>query len=501
MIVSAQGTTSKPGNHGILLAFQQDAPLKSHPWFKALPANVQQTALAFGKAKEFHGKKNETKIIPFGTSARRLILLGLGTKAEWNQRKAALAARQIVTIAKQHNVRDVAVRLEDFAYAGTNPEALAQLVAENAYLADYSFTRYRKAPVGGWPKLGSIVLFASAPVLAGVKRGVRTGTIIGQATNNVRELSNTPGSDMTPTILANAAVESGKKYGFSVKVLKKDVLEREGMGGILGVAKGSHHNPTFSVLEYAASGHTKDVPIVFIGKGVTFDSGGLNVKPDSAMYEMHMDMSGAAAVIGALSAIAQLKLPIRVIGLLPAAENMSGGDAYRPGDQLRTMSGKTIEVMHTDAEGRVILADALTYAEQFKPSTVVDVATLTGAAMVALGQRAAAILSPNESLSKELHELAEQSGDLAWPLPLWSEYEADVEGTFGDVANSSKVRYGGAITGAAFLWQFAKKFKRWAHLDIAPTMTTIDGQYLAKGSAGAGTRLLIAYAQHHAHRL
>jgi leucyl aminopeptidase len=491
-------TSPRPATRGIVLALFQDLLPSKHPWFPALPAGVRQTILAFHKSKEFIGKSGEVHIIPFSSPIRRVALLGLGYSKDWNRRKATLTSRQVVAVAKQHKITDVALRLADLQFQDVQAEDLAQLVAENAQLADYSFTRYRKVPKGGWPKLASCVLHVRPSEKFAASKGLHIGTIIGMANNAVRDLANTPGSDMTPTLLASAALAEGKKFGYSVTVMKKEAIEKAGMGGLIGVSRGSHHAPTFTILEYAAPGHVKDKPIVFVGKGITFDSGGLNVKPDMSMYEMHMDMSGAAAVIGAMSAITQLKLPVRVIGLLPAAENMSAGDAYRPGDQLRTLSGKTIEVMHTDAEGRIILADALTYAERYKPTTVIDVATLTGAAMVALGQRAAAILSPNEEFSQQLHKLAEESGDLAWPLPLWEEYEEDIKGTFGDVANSSKVRYGGAITGAAFLWQFAKKFKRWAHVDIAPTMTTIDGQFLAKGSAGAGVRLLVAYARAHA---
>lgn len=491
-------TSPRPATRGIVLALFQDAAPTKHPWFASLPTGAKQTILAFTKAKEFEGKPGEVQVIPFGSPVRRVVLLGLGAQPDWNRRKATLVSRQVVVVAKQHKIADVALRLDDLQLPNVGVESLSQLVAENAQLADYNFIQYRKTPKGGWPKLTSFVLHVRPADRTAAAKGVRIGNIIGTAMNAARDLANTPGSDMTPTLLANAAVAEGKKAGFSVTVMKKEAIEREGMGGLLGVSHGSPHPPTFTIMEYAAPGHAKDKPVVFVGKGVTFDSGGLNVKPDTSMYEMHMDMSGAAAVIASLRVIALLKLPLHVIGLIPAAENMSAGDAYRPGDQLRTLSGKTIEVMHTDAEGRVILADALTYAERYKPEAVIDVATLTGAAMVALGQRAAAILSPNEAFSQQLHTLAEDSGDLAWPLPLWSEYEDDIKGTFGDVANSSKVRYGGAITGAAFLWQFAKKFSRWAHLDIAPTMTTIDGQFLAKGSAGAGVRLLVAYVRAYA---
>ncbi|MEK7632055.1 MAG: leucyl aminopeptidase [Patescibacteria group bacterium] len=497
MTITVRAATA-PSARAIFLLMAQGADLKQHPWFKRLPAAVQQTALALVRAREFTGKTDEVRVIPFGSAARTLVLLGLGERKNFTHRQAMLVARKIIVVAKQHKLLDVALTFADVQVSGWSAEQLGQLLAENFQLAHYDYTRYRTVPKGGWPQVKNVQMLCSANALRDVQRGVRAGTIIGQATNAARDLGNTPGSDMTPTLLANAAVTAGKRMGFTVTILKKDALEKIGMGGVLGVARGSEHPPTFSILEYAAPGHEKDTPIVYIGKGVTFDSGGLNVKPDTGMYEMHMDMSGGAAVISALSAIALLQLPVRVIGLIPAVENMAAGDAYRPGDQLRSLSGKTIEVMHTDAEGRVILADALTYAERFKPSAVIDVATLTGAAIGALGQRASALLSPDENFSRELQELSEQSGDFGWPLPLWPEYEADVQGTFGDVANSAKTRWGGAITAAAFLWQFAKKHKRWAHMDIAPTMTTIDGQHLAKGSAGAGVRLLVAYARAHA---
>ena len=208
------------------------------------------------------------------------------------------------------------------------------------------------------------------------------------------------------------------------------------------------------------------------------------------MKDMHMDMSGAAAVISTLGLAGKLKLKKNIVGLIPAVENMPSGSSYRPGDVLKTMSGKTIEVLNTDAEGRIILADALSYAKKYNPRLVVDVATLTGAALVALGQRASALFTKDEKLEKLFRELGEESGDYLWPLPLWDEYEDEIKGTFGDWANIGKNRYGGAITGAMFLYQFAKDFP-WVHLDIAPRMTSIEGEYLAKGAAGAPVRLLI----------
>ena len=261
------------------------------------------------------------------------------------------------------------------------------------------------------------------------------------------------------------------------------------MGGILGVSKGSDERPRFIVMEYL-KGPKNQKPIVLVGKGVTFDTGGLNLKPEQAIYEMHMDMSGGSAVIHTIRAAARLKLKKNIVGLVPAVENMPSGSSYHPGDVLRTMSGKTIEVLNTDAEGRIILADALTYAKKYEPALVVDIATLTGAAMAALGQRWTGLFTSDKKLEERFRKLGNETGDAVWPLPLTADYEEEIKGTFGDWANIGKTKYGGAITAAVFLWQWAKGYP-WVHLDIAPRMTTIEGEYLAKGAAGAPVRLLV----------
>jgi leucyl aminopeptidase len=303
---------------------------------------------------------------------------------------------------------------------------------------------------------------------------------------------------MTPRVLGDETKKAAKGTKVSVKVLGKKEIEKLKMGGVLGVARGSSEEPRFIILEYWGAGK-KEKPIVFVGKGITFDSGGLNLKPSKSISDgMHLDMSGGAAVIHAVILAAKLGLKKNVIGLVPAAENMVSGSSYRPGDVLRTMSGKTIEVMNTDAEGRVVLADGLTYAKRYSPRLVVDVATLTGAALVALGQHASAVFTKDENLEQIFRELGEESGDYLWPLPMWDEYEGDVKGTFGDVANSKDPQYAGATQGAMFLYQFVKdssvssgQMYPWVHVDIAPRMTAAEGEYLAKGAAGAPVRLLV----------
>jgi leucyl aminopeptidase len=273
-------------------------------------------------------------------------------------------------------------------------------------------------------------------------------------------------------------------------VLDEKQMVRLQMGGVLGVGQGSEEKPRFIILEYFGA-DKKTPPLVLVGKGVTFDTGGINLKPADAILGMNMDMSGGAAVIHALIAAARLKIRKNIVALIPAVENAPSGSSYRPGDVLRSMSGKTIEVRNTDAEGRIILADALTYAKRYKPSLVVDVATLTGSAMVALGERAIALFTQDEKLEQTLRQLGEESGDYLWPLPLWEEYDEEVKGTFGDVANVGKTRFGDAIVAATFLKQFVADDYLWVHLDIAPRMTTLPDEFLAKGSSGAPVRLLV----------
>jgi leucyl aminopeptidase len=296
---------------------------------------------------------------------------------------------------------------------------------------------------------------------------------------------------MTPEILAKHAKQSVKGLPITCTVLDEAAMKRLKMGGVLGVGKGSEAKPCFIVLEYRGTSDKKARPVVLVGKGVTFDTGGINLKPEGAILGMNMDMSGGAAVIHAIAAAARLSIKQHVVALIPAAENMPSGSSYRPGDVIRSMSGKTIEVANTDAEGRIILADALHYAKRYKPGLVVDVATLTGAALVALGERATALFTQDEQLEKTYRELGEESGDYVWPLPLWDEYDEEIKGTVGDIANLGKTRWGGAITAAAFLKQFVDRSYPWVHLDIAPRMTALPDEFLGKGAAGAPVRLLV----------
>jgi leucyl aminopeptidase len=434
-------------------------------------------------------------------------------KKELSLRTFRTLVRLMTRTAKQYGFTHIAVDathiLNSALLAKHTREDILAIFAENAVIAHYEFTLYKTKRKE--KKIEEICFFGlEAKDVEGLKKGFMIGTYV----NHARDLSNTPGGDMTPEVLARGAQNLAKNSKVTVKVLGVQDIAKLKMGAILGVAKGSSATPRFIIMEYWGAGKkassqtkgTKKVqssnasdtnnPIIFIGKGITFDTGGLNLKPGESALEMHMDMSGGAAVIAAIVAASQLGLKRNIIALIPAAENMVSGESYRPGDILKTMSGKTVEVLNTDAEGRLVLADALTYAERYTPRLVIDVATLTGAALVALGQHASALMTKDTDLQNRLQELGEESGDYLWPLPLWDEYKQHTKGKFADIANipSSGARYGGCINAGMFLSHFAEKYP-WAHIDMAPRMTSIPSDNLAKGATGEMVRLLIAIAE------
>ncbi|MDP2695780.1 MAG: leucyl aminopeptidase [bacterium] len=485
LITNKQVSTSA----NIILTVFSVKDVLAHPLLKPLAAEDKKyIAGAIANAKL--GRKDILVYNLPSAPQRRIVILGLGEKNKWSRHNLLLAARRIVVALKTHRIQSAIIGLDDFNTRGLTPASALVLAIQNMIMASFDFVDYKAKPEGGWPEIEEISIVCRPSKT--LERALNEGLTIGQEVNECRRLSNTPGGIMTPRKLAQEALAVGKRIkSVKVKVLPEAKIKELGMGGVIGVSQGSSEKPQFIIMEY---GPVKKTPIVFVGKGVTFDTGGLNLKPSDGIYEMHMDMSGGAAVIHAIEAIAKLKLPVRVIGLVPAVENMPSGSSYHPGDLLKTITGKTIEILNTDAEGRVILADGLGYAQRYKPSLVIDVATLTGAAVVALGQRTNALFSNKEKLLRLGKDVGDATGDYAWPMPLWEEYDDDIKGTFGDVANLGKTRYGGSITGAAFLKQFVGDFP-WIHLDIAPMMTTIDGQYLSKGSSGAGVRFLVEMAK------
>lgn len=419
---------------------------------------------------------------------RREMKMCVEDPKKMTRRGFILLVRRIVVSAKAKRMKRLVLSVESLHFKSLpiGNEDLGELCAVNMLMAHHAFTEHLAKPKDGFPVIDEIVIEGAD---RDFRRGLERGIIIGTETNACRRLANLPGGDMTPSVLANEARRVAAKLPIKVRILGVPEMQKLKMGGVLGVGKGSAFPAKFIVMEYFG-GKKGEAPTVLVGKGVTFDTGGINLKPGDSMLGMNMDMSGGAAVIHALAAAARLKVKKNIVVLVPAVENMPSGTSYRPGDILRSMSGKTIQVDNTDAEGRIILADALTYAKRYGPALVVDVATLTGAAVVALGERASALFTQDRNLEQRLRELGETSGDYVWPLPLWDDYDAEIKGTFGDVSNLGKTRWGGAITAATFLKQFADGYP-WVHLDIAPRMTAVEGEYLAKGAAGAPVRLLV----------
>jgi leucyl aminopeptidase len=358
-------------------------------------------------------------------------------------------------------------------------EAAATAAADAVYL--YRHTKPSAPPASS---LNKLTLVCSKAEAKAVQAGLVRGQAISAGVTLARECANRPGNHCTPTYLADQAKKLGKSHQLKVEVLDRNAVEKLGMGSFLAVAQGSNEPLRFIVARYEGAPKSQ-APVVLVGKGITFDTGGISIKPAAEMDEMKYDMGGAASVLGTLRAIAELKPKINLIGIIPSCENMPDGKAVKPGDVVTSMSGQTIEILNTDAEGRLILCDALTYAERFKPAVVVDIATLTGACVVALGHHNSGLFSPDDALAAELLAASQASLDPAWRMPLDDEYADGIKSNFADVANVGS-RAGGAITAALFLKRFTGKY-RWAHLDVAGTAWKSGS---AKGSTGRPVPLL-----------
>ena len=409
-------------------------------------------------------------------------------------RKLFLLIRKMIVVAKGAKTSRVAFSFSDFKFDSIkiSLNELAEIIGTQLDFANYEFTLYKTKSKEGFEEIKEIFVFSTTKE---IEKNILKGHIIADEVNKTRSISNTPGGDMTPQILAQKAKEAVKGLPVKIIVLGEKEMKKENMQAILSVGRGSDEESKFIIMEYW-SGNKKEKPIILVGKGVTFDTGGINLKPSSSLLGMNMDMSGGASVIHTMALVAKMKLKKNVIGLIPSVENMPSGKSYRPGDVIRSMSGKTIEIMNTDAEGRVILADALTYAKKYKPEVVIDIATLTGAACVALGERASAIFTEDDELSKTFEKIGERTGDYVWRLPLWEEYENEIKGNLGDLTNihNKDSRYGGAIYAASFLHQFIKGTK-WLHIDMAPRMVSIAGENLSVGAIGTPIRALFKFIE------
>jgi len=422
-------------------------------------------------------------------------------------RKFFLLVRKMVVTAKGAKASQIAFNFSDFSSKGGSAlgskfgitdEELAEIIGTQLDFANYEFNEYKTKPKEGFGEIKGIFILDTTKE---IEKNILKGDVIAKEVNKTRSLSNTPGGDMTPKILAQKAKEAVFHLPVKVTILGEKEMKKEKMLAILSVGRGSDEESKFIIMEYwggdlPAQAGKKNKPIVLVGKGVTFDTGGINLKPSSSLLGMNMDMSGGASVIHTIALVAKMKLKKNIIGLIPSVENMPSGKSYRPGDVVFSMSGKTIEILNTDAEGRVILADALTYAQKYKPEVVIDIATLTGAACVALGERASAIFTEDDELSKTFEDVSERAGDYVWRLPLWEEYENEIKGSLGDWTNihNKDSRYGGAIYAASFLHQFIKGTK-WLHIDMAPRMVSISGENLSVGALGTPVRALFKFIE------
>ncbi len=436
-------------------------------------------------------KEGDMRLISY--KEKDFLLLNIGDRKKLNQRKIILNIRKLVRFLKENRIESAVFFLDSIV--SENKATAVKQIAENILIANYDFNYHKEQPKDGWANIKEITLSFSS-ISKSLDEALQKGITTGNAVNLARDLSNAPGREMTPKKLASLAKKETSPVKFSVIGKKK--LEEMKMGGILGVSEGSKEEPQLIVMEYYGKKDTKKVDAVFVGKGITFDTGGLNIKINDSMLGMHMDMAGGAAVIATMKALSLMKVAINVVGIVPAVENMISASSLKPGDILRSYNGKTIEIGNTDAEGRVILADALWYgAEKFNPKIIIDVATLTGAAIVALGYRATAIFTNKENGPSSLfYKIGEESGDYVWPLPCWDEYQQEIKGNFGDISNTGSLKgAGGAIIGAVFLKNFIKNDLPWVHLDIAPTNKSIEGQGISKGATGAGVRYLLELAQ------
>jgi len=440
-------------------------------------------------AGDFSGKQGETQMlreIP-GVKASRVLLLGLGKRGERSIGKQQTGISAAATILTKLGVKSAVIALDcessddDDIYRDTRH--LVEWCSASLYR--YDTTKSKKAdPI----KLEHIYILATEEQTEIAEGALLDGVAIANGVSSARELGNLPGNICTPLYLAEHAVNLANEFeNISVDILNEDQIEALGMGALMAVGKGSDIPPRLIVLKYTGTDESEK-PHALVGKGITFDTGGISLKPGGEMDEMKFDMCGAASVLGALESVAEMALPINLVVLVAAAENMPSGGATKPGDVVTTLSGQTVEILNTDAEGRLVLCDALTYVERFEPQSVIDVATLTGACIIALGHQATGLLANNQELANKLLDAGQYAWDRAWQLPLWDEYQPQLDSNFADIANIGG-RPAGTITAACFLSRFAKTFN-WAHLDIAGVAWN-SGK--AKGATGRCVPLLCQY--------
>ncbi|MEO5367725.1 MAG: leucyl aminopeptidase [Magnetococcus sp. WYHC-3] len=444
------------------------------------------------------GKSGESLFLPLpGHPPRRLLLWGLGEPRKLTAEALRAAAAGVLHACRKSGAIHVSLMFPLQPLAGLKRREVFDAVAEGVLLGRYAFNEYKSDVDEESPRrpLERVDLLLRPKDDWGTRRLERHGEVVA-GVFLARDLGNRPGNLVNPEYLAQTARDLSATYAdLKVTVLDEKALAKLGMNGILAVGQGSVHPPRLITLEYRGGGAAQ--PLVVVGKGITFDTGGISLKPAAKMEEMKFDMNGAGAVLGLMRAVAGLKLPVNLVGIIPTAENMPSGHAQRPGDIIRTAKGVTVEVINTDAEGRLILADALYHAESFDPHAIIDLATLTGACVVALGAVAAGMMGNDRRLQEALQQSGDAAGERVWPLPLFDDYQEMIKSQVADIKNSAG-REGGAITAACFLSRFVGEHRRWAHLDIAGAGEEEKGRpHMTPGARGFGVRLLVRFIEDH----
>ena len=445
------------------------------------------------KSGDFTGKLAQVSVIYTrgALPARRVLLLGLGKKKEFDPEKLRRAFSKAARAIRELGIPGFAASL-DSVDGPRSLEDLTEAAVEGVLLGLYRFTHFKTPDKKEERNVKAFTLLAAGDGEARrMKAAAQRAEIVSKAVCYARDLVSTPSNEMTPTDMARRAKDAAASPKVRLTVLDNGKMEKLGMNALLSVARGSMEPARFIILEYEG-GSRSERPYVIVGKGITFDSGGISLKPPDKMEEMKADMSGGAAVLAVIKAAAELRIPLNLVGLVPATENLPGGRAYKPGDVLRSMSGKTIEVISTDAEGRLILADALTYAARFKPKAIIDMATLTGACIIALGDDVIGMMGTDDGLKNDLRRAATETGEKLWELPIWDDYAELIKSDVADMKNTGG-RAGGAITAAVFLGKFVGEIP-WVHLDIAgPAWLSKERHYIPRGASAVGVRLLVRF--------
>jgi leucyl aminopeptidase len=461
---------------------------------KTLDAAVDGMIADVIESEEFTAKPGETAYFHVSSKslkARRVLLIGCGERSSYKAAQITQMAGTATRFLRSKNIKTVAIAPR----ADGDAEKVAQTAAVGAVMGLFELDKYRTSDKEK-RELKSVTVVIEGADKKAVQRGADRGRIIGESTNFTRDLANEPGGHMTPTILAARAKQVAKEFGLSVDILDQRQMEKLGMGSLLGVSRGSEEPPKLIILKYEPSRFRsrKGELLALVGKGITFDSGGISLKPGENMELMKYDMTGAATVIGTMRAIAQLKPSVPVLGIAPCSENLPSGKATKPGDVLTAMTGKTIEVINTDAEGRLVLADAIAYAKKLGATRIIDMATLTGAVSIALGDVNTAILGTDQKLIDEVIASGKEVGEKFWQLPLDDEYTKQIKSDIADIKNVGGKK-AGTITAAAFLKEFAEDTP-WAHLDIAGTAWGDPATpYRSKGPTGIAVRTLVEFIE------